>query len=107
MASDLETNVPFKINYSSNCLNSVNNSTLKIFYINIQSIRNIFDEFKIFISNLKSDFDIIAISESWIKEHEQIFYNFEGYSSFHSCRSSSSYGGGVSVFVKSYLNPNL
>lgn len=99
------------ITYSKNSNIIKNEDNLKIFYINIRSLRNEqkFDNFVNYLNNLKIDFDIIAISETWFREDkcEQLYANIEGYYSFHSCRITNTYGGGVSIYIKENIKSNL
>lgn len=74
---------------------------IAVFVVNAQSCANLrtFDEVKHFISGCESKFDILIISETWIKFTEIELYAIDGYRGFHSCRANRR-GGGLSIFVK-------
>ena len=68
-------------------------------HLNIRSAVKNLEKFENYLSNLKHSFPIIAISESWIKEHNADICNMHGYQSEHNIRLNKG-GGGVSLFIK-------
>lgn len=68
-----------------------------ILHLNIQSIRNKLDDLNIYIQNIHKEIGqkihVIALSEIWIYENENKFYNLSGYSTFVSNRQVNKSGG--------------
>ena len=73
--------------------------------LNIHSIKNKTLEFKEFVTD--NDFDIIALTETWLKSDDDFFLNDmcpENYSVKHIPRITNTWGGGVAIVYKSCLN---
>nr|CAI5843173.1 unnamed protein product [Callosobruchus analis] len=64
--------------------------------MNIQSIRNKFDEIQCFVIN--NPCDVLVLSETWLCDGEASFYNLNGYKVVHACRQKR--GGRVTFYVK-------
>jgi hypothetical protein len=80
------------------------NSTLKVYYANVQSLKNKFNELKLQI--IYENYDIIGLTETWINENDFIHeYNIPGYCLFSVHREKR--GGGVLLLIKNKLNPVL
>lgn len=85
--------------------------SLKIIVQNIRSIHKNFDDFKIFLARSNLDYDIIILTECWLKNSDLI-PKLEGYNSFHT-RKHINQNSGVVVYVKNDLEsvtvyePNL
>ena len=80
--------------------------TPSILHLNIRSIRNNFENFKIFLSSLSFDFSIISFSETWLDESSltyQSLYELHHYKSIHQIRNYGK-GGGVSICIKDSKN---
>ena len=77
-----------------------NKNDLNIFHINLRSLNKNGDELIIFLRNLKKDFDIICISETWVTGLPVVDDIFPSYTSFHSYRQSKN-GGGCAIYVNS------
>ena len=86
-------------NYSSN------RNSLSILHMNIRSISKNYDNFVASLDSINLKFDVIAISESWLKDSTADIY-FPGYSSYHSTRPSRS-GGGTALYIKNHLLSSL
>ena len=98
-------NDPFTVNSVSFSPNDFNDSmekilpnSLSISHTNIRSLKRNFDAFKeLFEYDLKSSFNVIALSEIWnIRDVEQ--YNISGYNLELQCRMAQR-GGGVGAYV--------
>ena len=74
-------------------------SDLKILHLNIRSLKSNDDYFSAFLSELKCNFDVICLTESWLTEDTKQLYNFPGFTAYHSLRSNNQAGGGVTVLV--------
>ena len=79
------------LNLSSGCLS--------MFHMNIRSIVKNLSKFDLYLKNLNHDFPIIALSETWLKDHNCDRYGIEGYNAEHNCRPNRGVGG-VSLFIK-------
>ena len=75
-----------------------NHNSLSIVHMNIRSISKNYDNFVVSLDSINLKFDVIAISESWLKNSTLDIY-FPGYVSYHSIRPSRS-GGGTSLYIK-------
>ena len=89
---------------------SVLNSKLNIFHLNIRSCNKNLDELVVFLEALKVKFSVIVLSETWIKDvYNHI--NIPGFVSYHSTRQGNRRGGGVSIFIDKLIDstelPNL
>ena len=78
-------------------------SDLKIFYQNVRSLRNKFEEIELLIEQYTSD--IVVLTETWISKAQKKFYNFKSYNSIFSCRERQ--GGGLGMFIKKEIKYNL
>ena len=82
---------------------------LEIFYTNIRSIATNYDELLLILHELKVsngwEFDVIALSETWIKEHQLGLFQIPNYKSFISPRTDGRKSGGVitNIYVRDYL----
>lgn len=79
----------------------MDNTKLSIMYSNIRSLRNKIDELKCIVKNCTT-LDIIILNETWLYINEVEYFNIEGYSAIHSCRSGR--GGGAAIYIKNTLN---
>ena len=79
------------------------NLGLSIICFNIRSFHKNSDEFLAFIHNTNHTFEVIILTETWSKEETHTSCHIRGYNSVHNFRTGRR-GGGVSIFVKEYLN---
>lgn len=70
--------------------------------VNVRSLRANFDELLIFLENQKITFDVLGITETWIKKEESFAFEIPGYKMFVQERSTK-LGGGVALYVKNNL----
>ena len=82
----------------------VQKQQLKVCLVNARSSQNKFHDLTAiaFLEN----FDIIGGTESWINTDFLVEYNIQGYSLF-SCERSERTGGGVLLYVKPHLHPQV
>ena len=83
--------------YSLIC--NCNLSHLSILHSNIRSLRANFDELICYLSKLELQFDIIILSEIWVKTQETNLYSIDGYSEFFHCRDFNK-SGGIVIYLK-------
>jgi len=79
--------------------------------LNARSIKNIFLEIEVLIQRMGS-LDVIAITETWLKDGEQDYYNLPNYNKITANRpvniGKTGTGGGVMLFVhKSWSEDKL
>lgn len=87
-------------NFLNDCVGNVDQ--LNIAYINAQSIRaNKLQAIEHFLNSMNCEIHILVITETWLTENEEKFYNLFDYNSFYSSRSTGY--GGTAIFVKSYI----
>lgn len=85
---------------------------LNILYFNSQSMRNKLHEIIFFINSFKYPIHLIIVSETYLYEEENVFYDICGFKAYHSNRIKNKKrsksegkkihdgrGGGVSVYV--------
>ena len=77
----------------------INDECLSMVHVNARSAVKNLNSFDCYFSNLNHNFSIIAIPESWLKDHNKDLYDISGYRSEHNVRPKKS-GGGVSLFVR-------
>lgn len=86
---------------NSNDLHEFINDTHKIslYHSNIRSISKNFNELQVLLANLEIDFDVIAVTESWINNNCSNFL-LDGYNTYYS-EGNINKNDGVIAFVKS------
>ncbi|XP_065678226.1 uncharacterized protein LOC136093192 [Hydra vulgaris] len=81
-----------------------NKNAFSILNINIRSLNKNFENLKILLDEIKHDFSIICLTETWCKCYKQSTqFDLINYTSIHQPRDSYS-GGGVSIFVHNSID---
>ena len=75
---------------------------ISFIHLNARSLSSNFREIDDYLSSLNYQFDIIAISETWVSEPEHNKFNINGYDVYHTNRKNKR-GGGVALYVKQEL----
>lgn len=70
--------------------------------LNVRSLRKNFDEFNLYRMRNAHDYDIIGISESWIKEDEAHRFTIDNYNLYVQEREGKT-SGGVALYVRNDL----
>jgi hypothetical protein len=81
------------------------NNPFLILNANIRSMRKNFDSFRAFISMFPVRPSVIVFTETWLTKETDVMFDIDDYSRFNIFRSP--FGGGISVFCLSYLQPKL
>ena len=68
-------------------------------HINIRSAVKNLNKLEAYLTNLNHSFQVAAISESWLKDHNAPLYCLDGYQAEHNVRPNKG-GGGVSLYIK-------
>ena len=76
----------------------MSNADLSVFHLNIRSIPNNFDTLLPTIHSSEITFNIIALSETWLKPSNADCYGIPGYAHEYLTRGSKP-GGGVSMYI--------
>ena len=71
---------------------------ITILHINARSLKNKLDEFITLLQRSGTDWSVICISESWLKEDVVQYFNIENYNLFASCRKVGE-GGGTAIYI--------
>ena len=79
-------------------------SNFSLLHLNACSLQNKIDDLLQLINTVKLKFTVIAISETWANDTNQIFLNIPGYKRHLKSRSNERTGGGVALFVKEHLS---
>lgn len=64
--------------------------------MNIQSIKNKFDEVQCILT--EGNCDVLILVETWLVESETWLYEIKGYQALNSCRRKR--GGGATIYIK-------
>ena len=81
-------------------------SNFSLVHFNCRSMASNFDKLKDSVKALDFPFDVIAVSETWLKDNEtSSSYSIDGYSSFQ-CSRLNKTGGGVALYINETLQPN-
>ena len=78
---------------------NIKQGCVSMIHLNIRSAVKNMDKFEAFIANLNHEFSIVALSETWLKPHNENLYSFPNYQSEHNIRKNRG-GGGVSILIK-------
>ena len=107
---DIDEHLPSNINSNYHTLQDLSTfsnseNDLSLFHMNVRSLSLHFDELFSTLATLKTNFDVIGVSETWNSFENPIKTNVEipGYSYFPV--QSHSQNGGVALYVKSGLAP--
>lgn len=85
-----------------NSIYKVSNQALSLFNLNCQSLKRKFENLKDFLNDLKLNFKILALTETWIKNSDIEKVQIDGYNMFYSNREDKR-GGGVAMYVDKNL----
>lgn len=75
-----------------------------VLYFNARSLKNKVEEIEILMALVRSDISMIVVTETWISEEEQKFYNFPGFNSIYASRQQR--GGGCAIFIRDSIKFN-
>ena len=89
--------------FTQSCCNMTG---LSIPHVNARSLVKNINSIKPMLTNINFEFDIIAISESWIDENNKNDVNLDGYEVIHQLRNNKN-GGGVSLYIRNVFRFNL
>lgn len=78
-------------------------SSIRIVMLNIRSMRANFDELMLHIRENNVTFDVLGLTESWIKKEESFRFIIPGYR-IHVQERGNKLGGGATLYVKDSLN---
>ena len=85
---------------------NIDKRSFSLIHSNIRSIPKNLKRLEHYLDNLDLEFSIIALSETWLKDHSVDLYDLNGYSSEHNYRKSRS-GGGVSLYIKDSIEYSI
>ena len=77
---------------------------ISIAHLNTKSLASTFDAFHLMLENHK--FDIVALSETWLKDNKHQYQYVSGYKTVFQNRENKK-GGGVGFYVKDHLSFTL
>ena len=72
---------------------------LSFCHLNIRTVVNNLNEFSLYLDNLKHDFSVIGISETWLQDANYNLYSMNGHKMVEKHREHKRWGG-VAIFVK-------
>ena len=105
---DIDTNCRYlnKIDFNRNTMYIDNTNTFSIIHINARSFIYNHEQIEKYLYELTFKFNIIIISELWMKESDIGNYELCNYNSFHTIRKNKM-SGRVSIFVKNSLTSQV
>jgi len=93
--------------YSLSKFNTLNLNVImnnfNLLNLNCRSLFNKMDELEIFLDCIKIDFDVIALTETWLKPHNDKYTNLHNYQTLTTNRIDKK-GGGLAFFIKNDIN---
>uniref|UniRef100_A0A8C6MEW6 Reverse transcriptase domain-containing protein n=1 Tax=Nothobranchius furzeri TaxID=105023 RepID=A0A8C6MEW6_NOTFU len=81
---------------------SVDLGHFSLIHINCRSLYVSFDQINAYMKTFKHQFEVIALSETWLNEEKGTDFDMVGYHLFYTNRGKKK-GGGVALYVKSAL----
>ena len=90
-------NIEENCNYYTSLENVDLLDSLSLIHMNVRSMKNKFDDICNFLA-MGTEWDIVLISEIWVKSDLIQFYQLESYNLFATCRSIGE-GGGTAIYV--------
>ena len=76
--------------------------SLSMLHLNIRSTKKNFNDFQILLNTLEHTFTCIALTETWLKNHNVTLFDLEGYNHEHIVRENKM-GGGISLYIRDDL----
>ena len=74
------------------------NNNFSVIHMNVRSMKNKRDEILSFLTRSDIQWDVICISETWLKDDITKYYDIDKYNLFASCRQIGE-GGGTAIYV--------
>ena len=97
----------YSIDQYNNTLPSVPDRIFSVLHMNTRSILKKINDLEVFFASLNKIPDVLAISESWLLEHNQHSAVIDGFKGYHLTRQSGLEHGGVSCFIREHLESEL
>ena len=85
--------------YHTNLVNAHFHDKFSILHMNTRSMKNKLEEINNFLLRSKAQWDIICISETWLKDDILEYYKMENYNFIASCRPEGE-GGGTAIYIR-------
>ena len=82
-------------------------SSFSVLYINIRSMNKNFEKLREYLSQVKGNFSIIALTEMWCsydKADKNTLWQLPNSTVIHQIRNSGQKGGGIGIYVHNTLN---
>jgi hypothetical protein len=93
----------YSINLHDEILPKMSNSDLSLFHLNIRSLPKFFDTLIPTLHASGIHFNLISLSETWLKPSNADCYGIQGYAHEYLTRREKP-GGGVSIFINENWN---
>jgi Endonuclease-reverse transcriptase len=79
-----------------------------ILAVNSRSLIHNFNKIELLLQNFQHNPDIIAVSETWLKNHQPLdLFTMNNYSLISFPRTSNKRGGGVAMYINANINYNI
>ena len=85
-------------------------NSFSVLHINIRSMNKNFEKLREYLSHVKGNFSIIALTETWCsddKADKNSLWQLPNYTVIHQIRNSGQKGGGIAIYVHNNLNYNI
>ena len=73
-----------------------------MFHLNVKSLPKHFDELEMYLNSLDMKFSFLGLTETWLTEDKQEFYDIPNYSCINRFRNDRK-GGGVTLQIRADL----
>ena len=83
-------------------MKEVDNSSLSMFHLNVKSLPKHFDELELYLNSLDVKFSFLGLTETWLTECKQAYYDLPHYSCINKFRNDRK-GGGVTFKIREGL----
>ena len=91
-------------------LSTTEEKSFSLLHVNVRSMSKQFEKLKSTLSNIKFEFKIICLTETWCNNDDETnnsLFQIPNYSVIHQVRYDKKKGGGVCMFIHNSLNYKL
>ena len=82
---------------------NISKNSFSVMHINIRSLKKNFEELKLLLFEMKFQFKIICVTETWCHIEDIKNFQLPNYTAIHQVRNSKNVGGGVCIYIHNSL----
>ena len=83
-----------------------NENKFSVLNLNIRSLKKNYDSLLIYLRQIKTNFDVIVLTETWLNDNESDLYLIPGYC-FSAINRLNKRGGGIRIYYKECYKCNF